>query len=117
MKIKRKKGIDKVKITHNKSLLYVIIILIILFIILVFITVKSFQDNKDDDDNIVVGEECVSDLDCVKAECCHASSCISASEKPECGEIFCTDECAPDTMDCGQGSCKCINSKCEAVID
>jgi len=60
--------------------------------------------------------ECSYDSDCVPAACCHSDSCVPASEAPSCEGIMCTMECMPDTMDCGQGSCKCIDNKCKAVL-
>jgi len=60
--------------------------------------------------------ECSKDSECVPAACCHSDSCVPASEAPSCEGIMCTMECMPDTMDCGQGSCKCIDNKCKAVL-
>jgi hypothetical protein len=57
---------------------------------------------------------CSQDSDCIPAECCHPTSCTTAPTKKPCN-LMCTEVCMPGTMDCGQGSCKCINSKCEAV--
>ena len=61
--------------------------------------------------------ECFYNSDCVPADCCHASSCASVSEAPECSDIFCTMECSPGTLDCGQGECRCVDGKCGAVFD
>jgi hypothetical protein len=57
---------------------------------------------------------CSQDSDCVPNECCHPTSCILTKDKRPCN-LLCTQNCQPDTMDCGQGSCKCLNSRCEAV--
>mgnify|MGYP006929348154 CR=1 FL=1 len=62
------------------------------------------------------GDECSIDADCVKATCCHASSCVNIENAPDCSGIYCSQECQPGTLDCGQGSCGCVNKKCEAVI-
>jgi len=56
--------------------------------------------------------ECKVDSDCVPSSCCHATSCISSSNAPKCSGIFCTQECVPNTLDCGQGSCACVQGKC-----
>ena len=61
--------------------------------------------------------ECSRDSECVKAECCHANSCVVSEEAPDCNGVFCTMNCEPGTLDCGQGSCGCVNGKCEAVIE
>ena len=61
-------------------------------------------------------KECVTDADCVPATCCHPSNCVSINNKPNCEGIFCTQECAPNTLDCGQGSCQCIDGKCKAFF-
>jgi len=60
--------------------------------------------------------ECSKDSDCVPASCCHPDSCVPAGEAPNCEGMMCTMECKPDTMDCGQGDCKCINNKCKAIL-
>lgn len=59
--------------------------------------------------------ECAKDEDCTKDACCHAKGCVSLEKAPKCEDIFCSQECAPGTLDCGQGSCKCVNNKCEAI--
>ena len=57
---------------------------------------------------------CASDADCVPEKECHAASCINSDFK-EGIDMFCTLECAPGTMDCGQGSCACVNHRCEVI--
>ncbi|HZX45182.1 MAG TPA: hypothetical protein VFF28_05875 [Candidatus Nanoarchaeia archaeon] len=58
--------------------------------------------------------ECNKDSDCFPAECCHPTSCTNI--KPDCDGRFCSMNCAPGTMDCGQGYCGCVDNKCSAVI-
>ena len=60
---------------------------------------------------------CTSDLDCVPASCCHSNSCSLKSGTPKCDAILCSQECRPGTLDCGQGSCSCVDNKCKAVIN
>jgi len=55
---------------------------------------------------------CQSDNDCVPEFCCHSSTCVNVKYKPNCTGIFCTQECMPGTMDCGQGHCVCVNNTC-----
>jgi hypothetical protein len=101
---------EKVKIEHNfKLFLVIVLFLIVLFGGAIGFGYFSFI-NPD------LETECLKDLDCIPAECCHANSCISVSKAPDCSNIFCTTECVPETLDCNQGSCKCINGKCSAVI-
>lgn len=58
--------------------------------------------------------QCESDSDCVPFGCCHPSMCVTLDfPQPDCSEIACTMECQPDTLDCGQGRCACIEGKCE----
>jgi len=60
--------------------------------------------------------ESVKDLEkCVPASCCHSKSCVWESERPDCGERFCTMSCEPETMDCGQGHCEVVDGSCEVV--
>jgi len=59
------------------------------------------------------GEECSTDADCVPAQCCHATDCVSEVEAPNCAGMFCTEECRGGTIDCG-GGCSCVDGKCNA---
>lgn len=61
-------------------------------------------------------KECYVDSDCVADECCHASGCVSVRDKPDCTGVFCSMECVPNTLDCGQGECKCVGGRCKAVF-
>ena len=91
----------------------VIIALIVILIILAGIwQFNSLKNISDVDKN----RECVKDSDCVPASCCHASSCVAINMKPDCSDVFCTQSCEPETLDCGQGSCKCLKNKCSAVL-
>ena len=62
------------------------------------------------------GDECSLDSDCVPKICCHAASCVSVDDAPDCSNLFCTDECVEGSLDCGQGSCECVNGVCEGVF-
>jgi len=111
----KRKGI---KIQHNKTLLYVIIVLIILFIILVYYIAVNFKmpdngNNKNGNNNVI---ECQSDSDCVPGSCCHATSCVNINNRPDCEEMMCTMECS-GPLDCGAGHCGCINNKCVIIPD
>jgi hypothetical protein len=57
--------------------------------------------------------ECMRDADCVPAECCHASSCTALAAKRPCN-LLCTASCE-GPLDCGAGSCGCVNGKCSVV--
>ena len=59
---------------------------------------------------------CSADSDCTAAQCCHPTSAVNKDFAPDCAEIVCTAECATGTIDCGQGSIKCINNKCTVVM-
>lgn len=65
----------------------------------------------------IIPAECYSDADCVPAQCCHPTSCVPKDQAPDCSDMFCTMECAPNTLDCGQGECICKNGKCTTSID
>jgi len=58
--------------------------------------------------------ECTHYTDCVPAECCHPSSCVKESDRPSCTGIYCTMVCS-GPLDCGAGSCGCVNGKCRVV--
>ncbi len=65
----------------------------------------------------LMNHSCNWDKECVPEQCCHPISCVPTDEAPNCLDTICTEECAPGTMDCGQGFCECRLGKCKAVID
>ena len=75
-------------------------------------TGEQQKDNAPQDENT-----CNSDSDCVKDSCCHASGCVAIGNAPKCSGILCSQECSPGTLDCGQGSCLCINNRCEVSLN
>ena len=56
---------------------------------------------------------CQTDEDCIPATCCHPSTCVNKTYQPDCKGIFCSMVCAPNTMDCGQGRCVCVENTCQ----
>ena len=60
---------------------------------------------------------CEINEDCVPSSCCHPNSCINKNNAPSCFQTICSMNCAPDSLDCGQGSCQCINNQCGAVFN
>jgi hypothetical protein len=58
---------------------------------------------------------CQQDSDCVKATCCHATTCVAASARPDCTTTACTADCRAGTMDC-HGGCLCQAGKCAAKL-
>jgi len=61
----------------------------------------------------VQAAECTRDADCVPAGCCHPSGCTAAVAKQPCN-LMCTASCE-GPLDCGAGSCGCVNKKCSVV--
>lgn len=59
---------------------------------------------------------CESDADCVPAQCCHPDDAVNKDYAPDCSEVFCTMECRPGTIDCGQGEIRCVEKECQAVL-
>jgi len=96
----KSKDFEGFRIEHNKKLFWWIIILLIALIVLIYFIV---QGNKDKE-NV-----------CVPATCCHPTECVLIDQRPDCSGIMCTEECRPDTLDCGQASCEFINGNCEVV--
>jgi hypothetical protein len=58
---------------------------------------------------------CAQDSDCIKATCCHATTCVAASARPDCSSVACTADCRAGTMDCN-GGCVCQAGKCAAKL-
>jgi hypothetical protein len=61
----------------------------------------------------VDAQTCTTDADCVPAQCCHPTSCVSQSSKTVC-TMLCTMSCE-GPLDCGAGSCGCTNGRCSVV--
>ncbi len=60
--------------------------------------------------------QCATDADCVPAACCHPKDAVNKAFAPNCEGIACTLECAPETLDCGQGEVKCVDNECKAML-
>jgi hypothetical protein len=58
-------------------------------------------------------QSCITKDDCVPAQCCHPTTCINKANKGVCN-LMCTMSCE-GPIDCGAGSCGCINGKCSVV--
>lgn len=113
MKVIQKKGLDKPRLVHNKKLFWAIIVLgIILIIVIIFIVIDMKNNNSGSNQNNSSGNECTVDSDCVPVCGCHPGSCIPIVNRDECERVFCTQECS-GPLDCGAGSCGCINGKCD----
>ena len=94
---------------NNKELFTILALLTGLFIVtFFFISQPEISETQEIDKNL---------NNCVPAECCHPKTCVDVGEKPICDDIYCTKECSPGTMDCGQGSCQRIEGKCQAVFN
>ncbi|MBI2632722.1 hypothetical protein HYW75_06985 [Candidatus Pacearchaeota archaeon] len=105
--------LEKKKKAQMTAVLVILLIIAIgIFIFIYLLTPKVYKNNEKEKDNF-----CSNDLECVPASCCHATLCSTIKNKQDCSGIFCTASCEPGTLDCGQGSCKCINNKCKAVIE
>ena len=59
-------------------------------------------------------QSCMTDDDCVPAQCCHPTSCSNKANKGVCN-LLCTMSCE-GPIDCGAGSCGCVNGKCSVVV-
>lgn len=59
---------------------------------------------------------CAKDSDCVSSTCCHANESVNRESGPSCTGQFCTSECVPNTLDCGQGNLQCVSGKCQITI-
>jgi hypothetical protein len=56
---------------------------------------------------------CLSDADCAPAQCCHPTSCVNSAFRGVCN-LACTSSCE-GPLDCGAGSCGCVNGICTVV--
>jgi len=102
------------------AILFLVVVGAVIFIA-GYLIIENHSDKEDENDGeiIVNGTQgtCNSNEDCVPASCCHPSSCTSKTQAPDCSNATCSQVCAPGTLDCGQGACECVNSRCEAVFE
>lgn len=61
-------------------------------------------------------KQCALDSDCLPAQCCHPKDTVNQNHAPNCQGLLCTQECVPNTIDCGQGEIKCMQGECKAVM-
>src|SRR4030042_4351238 len=101
MRIIRKRGIEKIKINHNKKLFWIIVLLMITLIILIYFMMQ----NNSDEENI-----------CIPATCCHPTECALAEQVLDCSKSICSMVCS-GPLDCNAGHCEFINNKCGVVSD
>ena len=77
-----------------------------------YIESNNNDENNSDTNNTIIDNDT---LVCVPATCCHPTQCVPESQAPNCSDIFCTQECQPGTMDCGQGYCGVVDNKCAVI--
>ena len=111
MKVVRKKGVKRLKITCDWKLGLGIIILLIFLGSIIWIIVEDRREIVE----IVGGDLCVENSDCVPASGCHPTECILKARYVEPSEkMICSAVCS-GPLDCGAGSCGCVNNKCAVV--
>jgi hypothetical protein len=59
-------------------------------------------------------QTCTMYADCVPAQCCHPASCVNHQEAIHVCNLLCTASCE-GPLDCGAGSCGCVNGRCSVV--
>lgn len=90
-----------------------IVILIIIGISLIVVKLNGKDKNVEIEKELY----CNTDADCMPSICCHPNSCVNKDFANSCDDgLICSAECRPGTLDCGQGSCLCVNHKCNAVF-
>ena len=80
--------------------------IILLLVLALFITSCGVAKEK----------QCTQDSDCRAASCCHASDAVNIENAPDCKGILCSQQCEPNTIDCGQGFVKCVENECQVVL-
>ncbi len=120
MKIERKRGIKRVRIIHNRKLLWIIIVLIVIFIGLIYFIVQN--KNQEKNPKPLLDKECEKDSDCIKVQtgCCSCDmggeeKCVSISQKEKYNELL--RKCGQRTVciamyACNIQSCRCVDNKC-----
>jgi hypothetical protein len=59
-------------------------------------------------------QTCTTDADCMPAQCCHPTTCVNQQEAIHVCNLLCTATCE-GPLDCGAGSCGCVNGRCSVV--
>ena len=95
--------------------------LLFVFLAIVLIGCLGQTDTSLNQPVVLAPEEntdnfCSIDVDCVAKECCHARTAINFQFAPDCLSVMCTEECARNTLDCGQGVIRCISDRCVVSI-
>lgn len=117
VEIVKKRGIENVRLVHNKKLFWTIIGLgIILIILIIFIVMGEKKSNSENNQSNTSEKECQQDSECVPSSCCHATTCVPKNKTPDCKGMLCSMECS-GPLDCGAGHCGCVNGKCSIVSD
>jgi len=119
-------SINKVKCWYNLRKPYLLMLFLTLIIIVLSgcreanigiehkNNISKISNNSLNEEKEII--ECNLDQECVPNSCCHPTGCVPISKAPNCSGIMCTQECRPNTLDCGQGYCRCIKGKCEAIF-
>ena len=87
-------------------------IIIGVVLLIVFVSSCALVSNEE---RVPVEKQCMQDSDCVANQCCHAKDGVNKAYAPDCKSVMCSMSCEPDTLDCGQGSVKCVETQCRVV--
>lgn len=93
----------------------VILVIIAILIVSAFVLLGTERRPEDKNKTDIKSGECSTDEECVPASCCHAASCVAKEQAPQCSGVYCTQVCLPETLDCGQARCACVEKRCRAV--
>lgn len=121
-KQEKEKSVDsRIKITHNKTLFYIMIVVAMLLIIVLIL--MSFYSSKNSG-NSPASNSCSSDADCMKisSTCCPCNDggkdvCVSREnatiiknnlEKCDTANLICAA-----IYNCNSNQCSCIEGKCQ----
>ena len=85
--------------------------IILIGIILITLIAGCLETTKSD---IPAEKYCEQDTDCFAGECCHPNFCVNQENIPDCEGVVCSLSCQ-GPLDCGAGSCGCVNNKCEVI--
>lgn len=94
-----------------------ILIIVILVLVMGGVVLKVFLSADEGANENSKYLSCQTDSDCVPKESCHPKTCINKEFAQDSSGSICTAVCEPESLDCGQGSCLCVNNKCNAVFN
>ncbi|MEI6732224.1 MAG: hypothetical protein WCK90_06125 [archaeon] len=108
-------------LSQVKRRMATIVLALVLIVVFAYVALKFYHGEIKFEERsstpLNESDFCLSDADCMPSPCCHPTSCVPKYRAHDCRGVFCSDVCEAGTLDCGQGSCLCVNNACKTIIN